>query len=213
MKKQIIAAAAAAMICVGAIGGTFAYLTSTTATVNNTFTVGNNVAFAEDGGLDEAKVNELGEVETGADRVTANQYKLLPGHEYTKDPTVHIKAGSEPCYVFVHVENGISEIEDEENTIAEQIAEKWTAVEDKPGYYYWTEGIVTPGATVNTDLKVFSKFNVKDNADYETLKDVADGNKTIQITACLIQADGFADANAAVEALPNDFLGTSTTAE
>lgn len=212
MKKQIIAAAAAAMICVGAIGGTFAYLTSQTETVKNTFTVGNNVAFAEDGGLDEAKVDELGEVETGAPRVTANQYKLLPGHEYTKDPTVHIKAGSEPCYVFVHVENGISDIEDEENTIAEQIAANWTEVTGKPGYYYWKKGIVTPG-TDNTDLAVFSKFNVKDDADYETLKKVAEEGKTIQITACLVQADGFADANAAAAALPNEFLGTSTAAE
>ncbi|MCI8949658.1 MAG: hypothetical protein HFG49_06380 [Lachnospiraceae bacterium] len=211
MKKQIIAAAAAAMICAGAIGGTFAYLTSQTETVNNTFTVGNNVAFAENGGLDEAKVNELGEAEPGAERVTENQYKLLPGHEYTKDPTVHIKGGSEPCYVFVHVENGISEIEDESQTIAAQIAENWTAVDGKPGYYYWTAGVVTP-ETDDVDLEVFSKFSVKEDADYGALQEIVTEGKTIQITACLIQADGFTDANAAVSGLPGGFLA-STAAE
>ncbi len=211
MKKQIIAAAAAAMICVGAIGGTFAYLTSQTETVNNTFTVGNNVAFAEDGGLDEAKVNELGEAEPGAERVTKNEYKLLPGHEYTKDPTVHIKGGSEPCYVFVHVENGISGIEDSTQTIAAQIEQNWTKVADKPGFYYWKDGVVTPGVN-DTDLIVFSKFGVKENAKYEELKTVAEGGNSITITACLIQADGFTDANEAVNALPTEFLNPGAAA-
>ena len=74
-----------------------AYLTSTD-TVENTFTVG-NVKIT----LDEAKVNTDGTLVEGAARVKANSYKLLPGHTYTKDPTVTVKAGSESSYVRMKV--------------------------------------------------------------------------------------------------------------
>ena len=77
--------------------GTLAYLTGTD-TVNNTFTVG-NVKIT----LDEAKVNTDGTPVVGADRVKTNEYHLLPGHTYTKDPTVTVKTGSDASYVRMKV--------------------------------------------------------------------------------------------------------------
>ena len=77
--------------------GTIAYLTSTDA-VKNTFTVG-NVSIK----LDEAKVTEDGKIVEGADRVHENDYKLLPGLTYTKDPTVTVENGSEESYVRMKV--------------------------------------------------------------------------------------------------------------
>ena len=59
---------------------------------------------------------------------------------------------------------------------------------------------------------VFSKFGVKENAKYEELKTVAEGGNSITITACLIQADGFTDANEAVNALPTEFLNPGAAA-
>ena len=80
-----------------AVGGTVAYLTST-ANVKNTFTVGSvNIK------LDEAKVTPDGKAVTPAERVTANDYKLMPGHVYTKDPTVTVLNGSEESYVRMKV--------------------------------------------------------------------------------------------------------------
>ena len=85
------------LVALAAIGATFAYLTSTDS-VTNTFTVG-NVKIT----LDEAKVTTDGTPVEGADRVKANEYHLLPGHTYTKDPTVTVEEGSDLSYVRMKV--------------------------------------------------------------------------------------------------------------
>ena len=84
-----------AVLMVGAsVFGTLAYLTDTES-VTNTFTVG-SVTIQ----LDEAKVNEDGTYVTNHDnRVKENDYHLIPGHHYYKDPTVTVEAGSEESYV------------------------------------------------------------------------------------------------------------------
>lgn len=87
----------AVLLVVASVMGTIAYLTSTDA-VKNTFTVG-NVSIK----LDEAKVTEDGKIVEGADRVHENDYKLLPGLTYTKDPTVTVENGSEESYVRMKV--------------------------------------------------------------------------------------------------------------
>lgn len=87
----------AVLLVVASVMGTIAYLTSTDA-VKNTFTVG-NVSIK----LDEAKVTEDGKPVEGADRVHENDYKLLPGLTYTKDPTVTVENGSEESYVRMKV--------------------------------------------------------------------------------------------------------------
>ncbi len=95
MKKirKVLALTLCAIALVGAsVMGTMAYLTDND-TVTNTFTVGN-----VDITLDETDVDEYG-VQDGETRVKTNKYKLLPGHEYTKDPTVTVVAGSEDAYV------------------------------------------------------------------------------------------------------------------
>lgn len=101
--KALILTLCAVLLVAASVLGTMAYLTSTDE-VENTFTVG-QVKIT----LDEAKVNGDGkpinkddEVVTDladAERVKGNSYKLLPGHTYTKDPTVTVKKGSESSYV------------------------------------------------------------------------------------------------------------------
>ena len=80
-----------AVLCVAAVAvvsalGTLAYLTSEDSDVN-TFTIG-NVSLA----LEETDVDE-------DDDPHNNQYHVVPGGEYTKDPTVTVKAGSSEAYV------------------------------------------------------------------------------------------------------------------
>lgn len=95
--KALLLTLCAVLLVAASVMGTMAYLTSTDK-VENTFTVG-NVKIT----LDEAKVNTDGTPVEGADRVKANEYKLLPGHTYTKDPTVTVKAVSESSYVRMKV--------------------------------------------------------------------------------------------------------------
>lgn len=94
-RKILVSLAALALVVAISIGGTLAYLTSKTDTVTNTFTIG-KVTIT----LDETKVTPDGVKDaTSTKRVTENSYKLMPGHEYMKDPAVTIKADSEPAYV------------------------------------------------------------------------------------------------------------------
>ena len=195
LKKAMLAFVCALALVVGSVMGTMAYLTSED-TVTNTFTVGNVVIT-----LDEAPTNLNGEVtsDKDEDRVQANEYKLMPGHEYAKDPTVWVDADSEDAYLFVEVVNGIEEIEAEGNTtIAKQMEDNgWIHV---TGNVYVYDEKVSAGA----EIPVFANFTIDGDVDNDTLADYAtekgeDGEvlenatKLINITAYAIQADGFED--------------------
>lgn len=190
-KSKILATAlAAALLVTGTVFGTMAYLTDKD-TVTNTMTVGNI-----DITLDEYKTDVNGNADTTATRVQANTYKLVPGHEYTKDPTVHVTANSEDSYIFVTVENGIADIEtassDAYKTIAEQVtANDWQPVTGYTGVYYKN---YTSQAT-DENLPVFAKFQVSGDVDGKTLAGYA--NKTIVVNAYAVQKDGFDSAAAA----------------
>lgn len=97
LRKILTLACSAVLLVCLSVGATVAYLTDTEAVVN-TFTVG-NVAIK----LDEAPVNKNGEVIEGARR-QENEYKLLPGHKYVKDPTIVVDAESEDCYVIAKID-------------------------------------------------------------------------------------------------------------
>lgn len=153
--------------------------------VKNTFTVG-KVAIT----LDEAKVDEYGCAVAGASRVQGNSYKLIPGHEYTKDPTVHFAAGSEASYLFVRVDDGIAQIEADTTIEAQILANGWTKLADVDGVY-WKQVQANTGTTA-VDYPVFGSFTLKGKADVD-----AYANAKITVTAYAIQADGFADAAAA----------------
>lgn len=100
--KALLMSLCAVLLVAASVLGTMAYLTDSK-DVKNTFTVG-NVTIK----LDEAKVDEKGNLvknqdDTLADRVTRNEYKLLPGHTYVKDPTVTVLAPSVESYVRMKV--------------------------------------------------------------------------------------------------------------
>ena len=194
MKKRTLALILALVLVFGAaVGGTIAYLTSNDS-VTNTFTVG-KVEIT----LDEAKVNEYGAAVTPAARVDANSYKLIPGHTYTKDPTVHVDANSENCWLFVKVENGIANYEAATSTeeggykrIADQItANGWKALDGVTGVYYKQ---YTKGQT-NKDFVVFNNFEIADSANQlDGWTGITPAATKIVVTAYAIQADGFTAA-------------------
>lgn len=177
MKKTLTVVIALVLVVVMSVAGTVAYLTSSD-TVTNTFTVG-KVEIT----LDEAKVNAYGEALTGeqAERVDANIYKLIPGHTYTKDPTIHVGADSEDCWLFVKVENGLSDIEDSTATIEDQLtANDWTLVAGTNIYAYKNT------VSASSNVPVFGSFKLAGDADVANY-----ASAEIVVTAYAVQADSF----------------------
>lgn len=200
MKKKIVSVClVVCLLATAIIGTTLAYFTDT-AKVTNTFTVG-NVEIT----MDEAWVNAYGEKldedgevwEEGANlagRVTANNYKLIPGRSYTKDPTIHVDADSEDCYLFVTIDNGISGV------IEALDLDGWTYVA-KGNYYYYGEGKGTV-MSKNGEAVVFSGFTVLTTVDADGLKAV--NGEQIVVNAYAVQADGFDTAQLAWDAAQGD---------
>ena len=182
--KALLLSLCAVLLVSVSVFSTIAFLKSSDS-VTNTFTVG-KVAIT----LDEAKVNAYGVADTAAGRVKENTYKLIPGHKYTKDPTVHFAAGSEESYLFVKVENGISAIEADTKIEAQILANGWAKLDENAGIYYKKVAANKTNAAV--DYPVFAGFAVADTADVASCKDAK-----ITITAYAIQADGFDTASAA----------------
>ena len=181
MKKTLTVIIALVLVVVMSVAGTVAYLTSTK-TVTNTFTVG-KVEIT----LDETDVDVYG-VKDGNTRVMTNTYRLIPGHPYITDPVVHVDADSENCWLFVKVENGISDLEATgTTTIAAQLAANgWTPISEGSNIYAYSR-IATK---TDTDVPVFGSFTIADKA---TLPANGTGLDVV-VTAYAIQADSFSTA-------------------
>ena len=208
--KALLLMLCAVLLVAASVLGTMAYLTSTDKVVN-TFTVG-KVQIK----LDEAKANPDGTLVQGADRVKANSYKLLPGHTYAKDPMVTVLKGSESAYVKMTVTfskaaqldaifdpNGADMISifkgyDSANWTYKGNTEDTTA--NTRTYEFWYKGTVAaPEADVPLDA-LFDSITVPGsitNAQLATIEGM-----TITVNAYAIQADGFANAEAAWGAYP-----------
>ena len=204
-KKAMLMTLCAIILVVATVFGTMAYLTSTDKVVN-TFTVG-NVAIK----LDEAKANTDGSLVEGAARVKANEYKLLPGHTYNKDPMVTLLAGSETSYVKMTVT--FSKANELDAIFAPNGADltsifngydsaNWTAkgntkdaTANTRTYEFWyKEAVGAPTADVELDA-LFDSITVPSTITKEQLATIE--GLTITVNAYAIQADGFDDADAA----------------
>lgn len=209
-KKAMLMTLCAIILVVATVFGTMAYLTSTDE-VTNTFTVG-NVAIK----LNEAKVGTDGKALTGADatRVKENSYKLLPGHVYDKDPTVTVLAGSEESYVKMTVTvskaNELDAIFAPGGANLTSIfggydATNWIdkgstkdADNNTRTYEFWYKETVSAGdADVALDA-LFDTITVPSSITKEQLATIE--GLTITVNAYAIQADGFANADAAWKA-------------
>lgn len=219
-RKILVSLAALALVAAISIGGTIAYLTSNDEVVN-TFTVG-NVAIK----LDEADVNTsgdllykqadgtLGTTKTNeiADRVKANDYHLLPGHTYTKDPTVTVLAGSETSYIKMTVT--FSKANELDAIFAPTGAEltsifngydaaNWTykgntknTTDNTRTYEFWYKETVSTTKDSATVLDaLFDSITVPGTITKEQLATIQ--GMTITVNAYAIQADGFNTPEAA----------------
>ena len=186
-KKIVTAGLALVMVAGISVAGTLAYLTSVSAEVKNTFTVG-KVAIE----LDETDITN-----PEGDRVTSNDYgKVTPGTVYDKDPIVHLDLTSEDCYVFVKVTNGLGDkeapsVEGGYQTIDAQIkANGWTLYNETDNVSIYYKNIDVSALNGDSDLEVFEEFCIS--------TDVTNGQamEPITIKAAAIQSAGL-ELNAA----------------
>lgn len=203
--KALLLTLCAVLLVAASVLGTMAYLTSTDE-VTNTFTVG-QVKIK----LDEAKANPDGSLVANADRVKANEYKLLPGHTYNKDPMVTVLSGSESSYVKMTVTfSKANELDaifapggaDLTSIFNGYDAAKWIAKRNTKDatantrtYEFWyKETVGAPTADVALDA-LFDSITVPGTITNEQLATIE--GMTITVNAYAIQADGFANAEAA----------------
>lgn len=224
--KALLLAASAILLVVATVLTTMAFLTDTDEVVN-TFTVG-NVQIT----LDEADVDEMGtpldkegkavEKLADAERVKANTYKLLPGHTYTKDPTVTVLANSENCYVriLVTLPKTVDAVFGEENPVDPATifttfdATNWTFAradsDDTTRTYEFRyiggeSGVVKTNSEDQKLAPLFTSFTMPGTLTGEDIaKLIPEGEDdfTMDIVAHAIQADGFKDAAAAWASFP-----------
>lgn len=214
--KKVLLLVLCAVLLVGAsVAGTVAYLTSQDA-VTNTFTVG-KVEIT----LDEAKVDENGQYVTNhEDRVKANDYHLLPGMTYIKDPTVTVKQPSEQAYIRMLV--NVTNIVNLEAVFADEsyygtddvfLLQNLVGGWDPTLWVY--EGYTSSGNDGTYEFRYYAPVDAK-SGDlvlddlFETItipgEDVTSDNIAyldyveINVVAQAIQAAGFADADAAWDA-------------
>ena len=204
--KALAMALCAVLLVVTTVFATMAYLTSTDEVVN-TFTVG-KVSIK----LDETDVNLYG-VKDGETRVKSNEYKLIPGHEYVKDPTVHVEAGSEESYIrmivtitdFADVKAAFGDDFLPQNFVKGWNGSIWEttgAVVEKENTatyeFRYHEKVSTVGGQARDLEELFKSIVVPDsvkNGDLAKLEELE-----INIVAHAIQADGFKDADDSWEA-------------
>ena len=208
MKRKLIIALALCLALALGIGGTMAYLTATTGPVVNTFTIGNvGLELTEPAG------------------VAANyQFKIVPGETVTKDPTVTVTTGSEPCWLFVKVTEDLGDLNNVFNPETDgkfftyDLAEGWTKLTGVDNVYYRTVGVGTTDAKIGDPIYVLAG-----NTDYENGKVTLSGNITLAMSeilaktgaklpsltfkAAAIQHANIADAAAAYTNLPDAFKG------
>lgn len=169
MKKKVLSIVAVVLVLCCAIGGTLAWLTDKTASVTNTFTVGDiNIDLTESKNLN---------------------LKMVPGNTITKDPKVTVQANSEACWLFVKVEKSANF----DSFMTYDMADGWTELPSVTGVYY-REVAATTAATDFSVLKGDS-VSVKDTVTKADLNALTQNTfPTLTFTAYAVQKDNVADA-------------------
>lgn len=209
--KSLLLVLCALVFAVAGVFATLAYLQDGDE-VENTVTIGDIEIVMDEGtygGIDKYDGTVTFDFDT---RRQDNEYHLIPGVTYPKDPTIHIAVKSEPAYVFVKVENQLKDLEvaaaeDAVNglpagTIYDQmIANGWVEVDATayPGLWvYAGDKCVDGKANIvdakqdAVDLQVFGQFKVNPTADNEGNPDLNDfADAKINVKALAIQTVGF----------------------
>lgn len=139
--KAVALLLALVLVVGGVIGGTLAWLTAQTASVQNTFTTS--------------------DIDITLTETTGTSYKMVPGNTITKDPKVTVVANSEKCYLYVKLEKSTNF----DSFMTYTMADGWTQLKDGSnndvaGVYY---RVVDASATNQVfDVLKDNQVSVKD---------------------------------------------------
>lgn len=185
MKKKLTTVLAIVLVVALSVAGTYAYLTDKTATIKNTFTVGNvNIDLTETFNTDTNNDN----------KPDAWQAQLIPGKEYFKNPVVTVVPGSEKCYLFVKFDE-IGSPADYLDYTSLLAAPAWTQGDgtDIPEEVWYR--VVDKSATDTTfHLLAGDKVTIRDDVTNENMT-AASGAK-LAYTAYACQFEGMTAAQA-----------------
>ena len=203
--KVLLLLVCAVLLVAASVLGTLAWLADESA-VTNTFTVGQ-----VDIKVDEAKVNPDGTVIPGADRVQENNYHLIPGKTYVKDPTMTVVKDSADSYVRMlltincmkefdeiyspEIANLTQIFDGYDSTVWNYVSTVRDDVTNTVTYEFRYHKVVKESDTdtvlepLFTSITVPGEFDCNDMALIEDLK--------ITVVGHAIQQSGFADASSA----------------
>ena len=180
--KTFVAMLALVLVIGCAVGGTVAWLVSSTDPVVNTFTYGDiNITLSE---------------------TTGNDYKIIPGVNIGKDPKVTVKKDSEACWLFVKVEKAGTFVA---NKVTYSIATGWTQGDGTniPENVYYRE---VEAVTADTSYYVLQGSTEYPNGVVTVSEELtkaevnsitAENQPKLTFTAYAVQKDGIADAGTA----------------
>lgn len=171
MKKKTIAVVLALVLVICcAVGGVLAWLTDTTDSITNTFTVGNvKIDLAESKDLD---------------------LKMVPGQPITKDPKVTVEAGSEACYLFVKVEKSATL----KDYIDYTVDSGWVPLEGVEDVFYKDVDATTAADGETYSVLANDKVTVKSDVTQKMMDNLSATDAvqpTLTFTAYAIQSAGF----------------------
>ena len=203
MKKKFLIPIMILILVIGAVGGTLAWLTDQTDTVQNTFTVGNvDIDLTEEGATEDSSDSQL----------FTQDFKMVPGTDIAKKPKVSVIAGSEACWLFVKV----VESDNLDDYITYNMATEWTeltGVSGVSGVYYidvnaatanagHTYNVLAPKGTTGAYSDGYVTVNnTVTKAMMDALKVEGATQPTLTFKAYAVQKEGFdTAADAWVEA-------------
>ncbi len=220
-KKFLLIIGSLILVTVFSVLGTFAYLTDTDSAVN-TFTIGQ-----VDIVLDEADVDENGKLildDEGnpVERVKGNEYHLIPGQTYIKDPTITVKAKSEESYIRMIITiNCLKELDaiftpngadlasifgGYDSTLWIYVDETQDETENTITYEFRYKETVTGGDEDVALDALFDNFTLPGEITGEELKTIQ--GLTITVYGHAIQAAAFADEDSAWAAFDKQISST-----
>ncbi len=191
------------LITVVTVVPTYSWLSSTSQPVVNTF-AGGAISIK----LDEALVDTNGQAieGEGAQRVNSNSYKYVAGAVLEKDPTPTVLKGSEECYVFICVENGLNKL-----FTINYDTQSWLKVAEADGKAVYVYSTKVDASQSETDIvlnPIFTTVTVSNELTAEDIETL--GEKTLSATAYAVQTKAITP-EAAIDLAVAQFLPDGTT--
>ena len=167
----------ACLMIFSVIGGSLAWLMTSTDPIVNVFTYGNiRITLAE------TKGEELSD---------GRYFKMTPGKVIEKDPKLSVLADSEDCWLFVKIDESSDKALSD--YIEYTIADGWTALQEAPGVYFRAVDNSTEAQTFSV-LKD-NKVSVKGSVTLEMLQALDSTNyPKMTFTGYAVQRDMSIDA-------------------